>query len=68
MRGSAGNPKLSSMSCYSSFEQGKIAMQQGGGLEDTKDLQGIQREKVKDEENIMADIKGVEVRNETTKN
>lgn len=33
-----------------SFEQGKVATQKGGGLEDTRDLQGVQREKMADEE------------------
>jgi hypothetical protein len=40
-------------------------MQQGGGLEDTKDLQGIQREKVQDEE--TPDLKDVETRREQVK-
>jgi hypothetical protein len=42
-------------------------MQQGGGLEDTKDLQGIQREKVKDEENITSDVKDIDTRRESVK-
>lgn len=49
-----------------SFEQGKTATQQGGGLEDSRDLQGIQREKVGDEEKGAADIKTFETRRENT--
>lgn len=50
-----------------SFEQGKTATEKGGGLEDTKALQGIQREKVADEENRMDDIKGADLRQEVVK-
>jgi hypothetical protein len=47
----------------SSFEQGKTAMQKGGGLEDTKDLQGVQREKMADEE-VAIEEKPAEYRRE----
>lgn len=49
------------------FEQGKTAAQKGAGLEDNSNLQGIQREKVSDEENHVSGMKDVDIHRESVK-